>query len=272
MRYLYDSHTHSFYSIDADSSILEMAEAALKKGLSGFCVTDHFEANLVHPLAKHDFFASFEKGSQDVKEAQQLFAGKLSIEFGVELGQISDNLSVTNQILDSHVFDFVLLSLHKAKAWDDYFEIDYTALSEQQISTLLRDYFVELEQDIRWGGGDVVGHLTIPLRYMHRVGVTPSLESYQDEIDAALKAIIDQGMGLELNTAEVRRGRDYMPTMDIFRRYHELGGEIVTLGSDAHSAQDMGSHIREGMEFLEQAGFRYFAVYRRRNPKFYLLD
>lgn len=272
MHYLYDSHTHSFYSIDADASITEMAEAALKKGLSGFCVTDHFETNLVHPLAKHDFFANFERCSQDVKEARQIFAGKLSIEFGVELGQISDNLSVTNQILDSHAFDFVLLSLHKAKAWDDYFEIDYTALSEQQISTLLLDYFVELKQDIQWGGGDVVGHLTIPLRYMHRVGVTPSLSPYEEQIDDVLKAIINQGMGMELNTAEVRRGREYMPTMEIFRRYHELGGEIVTIGSDAHRAKDMGSHIREGMEFLEQAGFRYFAVYRNRKPKFYLLD
>ncbi|MEG1858348.1 MAG: histidinol phosphate phosphatase, partial [Pseudoflavonifractor sp.] len=113
---------------------------------------------------------------------------------------------------------------------------------------------------------DVLGHLIYPLRYMCVYAHQPvTLDRYDSRIDALLRRIISDGRGMELNTWCGRTVTDWFP---IFARYHELGGEIVTIGSDAHAPQNVGKGILEGCQLLQSLGFRYLTTYEKRRPGF----
>ena len=121
---------------------------------------------------------------------------------------------------------------------------------------------------IHWGKFDSLGHLTYPLRYIEGDhGIPVDLTRHREAIDAIFRELIAAGKALEVNTSGYRQkiGRP-LPDLPLVRRYRELGGELITLGSDAHSTQDLGKGIEAGMEMLREAGFRYFAVYEQHKP------
>ena len=114
----------------------------------------------------------------------------------------------------------------------------------------------------------MLGHLPYVLRYMNdRDGNHITLERYADQIDRILTKMIQRGAGIELNT---NRKRSDMAARwrPILKRYRELGGEIITLGSDAHVAEHVGLGIPEGVQLLRDMGYRYYTVYRQRKPEF----
>ena len=109
---------------------------------------------------------------------------------------------------------------------------------------------------------------------MHRDGFAAEItaEEYRDELSAIYRALIGQGRGIEINVSGLRHGHTSYPNASALALYRELGGEIITLGSDAHAPEDAGIGIREGAELLRSLGFRYYAVYDRRKPSFLPLD
>ena len=135
---------------------------------------------------------------------------------------------------------------------------------------VLADYFDDLLTVAKWGRFSVIGHLTLPIRYMLRSGLPkPDLSPYRDRIDALLICLAEKGCGLECNTS---KGTGlWLPDGDILRRYRELGGEIITLGSDAHTPEAVGGGIREAQELLRECGFRYVCTFRERKPVFHKL-
>ena len=146
---------------------------------------------------------------------------------------------------------------------------DYPFLPEQT-DTMLQDYFDDLLTVAKWGRFSVMGHLTLPVRYILRRGYPmPDLTPYRDRIDAVLKCLAEKGLGLECNTA--KGGSPRLPDGDILRRYRELGGEVITLGSDAHTPEAVGAGIREAQELLRQCGFRYVCTFREKKPVFHKL-
>ena len=95
------------------------------------------------------------------------------------------------------------------------------------------------------------------------------VKRYWDQIEAILKCVVESGRGIECNTS---RGQGpWLPGRDILRRYRELGGEIITLGSDAHTPEFVGEGIREGQELLRECGFRYICTFRELKPIFHKL-
>ena len=136
------------------------------------------------------------------------------------------------------------------------------------IDELLTTYWAEEQEVIAWGQFDSLGHLTYPLRYIEGDhGIPVDLSRHREAIDGIFRALIDAGKALEVNTSGYRQkiGRP-LPDLPLVKRYRELGGELVTLGSDAHTTADLGRGIAEGMEMLREAGFRYFTVYERHKP------
>ena len=135
---------------------------------------------------------------------------------------------------------------------------------------MLEDYFDDLLAVAKWGRFSVIGHLTLPVRYMLRRGLPqPDLAACGDRIDGVLRCLAETGRGLECNTS--KGGSPRLPEGDILRRYRELGGEIITLGSDAHTPECVGAGIREAQELLRECGFRYVCTFRERKPIFHKL-
>ena len=169
--------------------------------------------------------------------------------------------------------DQVICSVHNlsiAAGRLDFY--DFTYKDAATCYAHLDDYFHTMLQSVRWGKFDTFGHIPYPMRYMRdRDGQSVSLDRYQDQIREILKIIIEKGRGIEVNTKNwsARIRQDYFALMST---YKELGGEIVTVGSDAHSPEYVGTHILEVYEMLREIGFRYVTAFEDRKPHFISLE
>lgn len=260
---LADSHTHSRCSFDGSEPVRALGEAAERKGLRCLTVTDHYDCNCFDlPILLGTALAS----SQETAECAQAMQGRLTVLFGAELGQPIQAPAAAEAVLAAAEYDFILGSLHNVAGYPDFYDIDYAAYD---CKVLFTRYFAELREMIRWGGFDALAHLTYPLRYL-KAGVEEVWRScFLDEAEQVLLALAQAGKGLEINTSNFRQinGGPGME-LQLVRRFRELGGTVVTLGSDAHTAGAVGGGIREGASIAAQAGFTQIAVFRNRKPEF----
>lgn len=264
---LFDSHSHSENSPDASHSITFMAENAIAKGLQGLAITDHFDCEI---LDEYKFDKRIMQSAIDTAMAKIAFGGKLILTLGIEIGQVFYNLEAIEEVLERHRFDFVIGSLHKLlrDGFDYYLTKDYTELTGEELHSYNLTYFEELIDMINWGKFDVLGHLSFPLRYPKLYnGIDIDFARYKEPLDEVLKLAVQKGKGIEINTSGLRNAmQDTMPPAWAIKRFHELGGEIVTIGSDAHNVEDLGEGIGQAMQILADAGYEYFAFYRDRKP------
>ena len=262
---IFDSHTHTNNSPDAHHTAAQMVQAAVLAGLRGIAITDHCDCD---ELERFAYLCHIADSAREVESARALFEGKIWVSFGIELAEVFFAQDIAEKLLLTHNFDFVLGSLHHLEGYEPFFEMDYAPLSAAEIDKMLRRYFKEQLRMVQWGKFDALAHMTVPLRYLkkHR-NMDVDLAPYTDEIDTLLRALAENGKGLELNTSGLRGvlGQT-MPPLWVLKRFRELGGEIVTLGSDAHYAQHVGAGILLGMHMLTEAGFAYTAFFRGRKP------
>ncbi|SDN70367.1 histidinol-phosphatase HisJ family protein [Acetanaerobacterium elongatum] len=262
---LYDSHTHSDNSPDGRESVTYMCENAIAKGLRGISITDHcemdnFEGGRYNISTKQSYFESL--------KAKSVFRGSLIVSSGVEIGQPLYNLKLTRQTLASFEYDFVLASMHNMIDGSDYFYVDYSDMGEEEIDCILKNYFKDLLDICNWNEFDCLAHLTYPLRYITGThGIPVELSRYNDIIDEILKTLARNGKALEINTSGFRQGLETaLPPLKYIKRFKELGGEHVTIGSDGHRSEDVGKDIEKGMELAKEAGFEQFTIYLSRTP------
>ena len=267
---LADYHVHCSCSLDSDTPPEAQVQAALNCGLEEFCLTDHVDtadrAGVVGPEV-YDW-TEIRRVNRDLR---MRFGHRLALPLGAELGIAHLDLEMADRYLDAAPeLDFVIASQHHVSARCGGIDLWDYAFPAEEIDTMLEDYFDDLLKIARWGRFSVLGHLTLPVRYMLRNGLpAPDWTPYRDRIDAVLRRLAESGLGIECNTA--RGGSPRMPEGDILRRYRELGGEIITLGSDAHTPEFVGAGIREAQELLRQCGFRYVCTFRERKPVFHKL-
>jgi histidinol-phosphatase (PHP family) len=280
---IFDSHTHSFHSVGADHTVFKMCEAALERGLYGFCVTDHCSVCGTYlPDSKtedEDLKRNrecMEKSIADVRMAQEMYKGKLLLTMGIELGEPMFNPEKAKEMLGLTDYDFVLLSTHIIRKHSRLFKIDFSVKSEQEIKEFLDDYYLEELQGLKCTDFDAPSHLTFPLRRIEgECKRTAPYSAYADMMDEILKYIIHSGKGIELNLSGVNGVGAYkkpMPDTHIIKRYKELGGEIVTVGSDTHSCAFIGSGFDYAFCLLKECGFKYYAYYTNRMPNYVKLD
>lgn len=240
-----------------------MAKAADAAGLRELAITDHW-----------DFPGSFDAAGYRaaVLEARAALGdGGVYLVCGAELGEATHDPDSALAVVRNNPFDFILGSYHKIKGVEDFFYLRYD--TPEKFHALAERYLDELLELIGLGCFDVLGHLTYPIRYVSRepalAGV--SFKPHQEQMRAVLKSLIDAGKGLELNVKGLRQKPEPGPTMpelEWLKLYRSLGGEIVTVGSDAHQIKSVGRGIAEGQAMLREAGFRYVAAYRERNVRF----
>jgi histidinol-phosphatase (PHP family) len=263
--YKADYHTHSSFSPDGEPTIGEMCEAALSAGLQELCVTDHCEVNGWNGKP-YDFMD--DRYFAELSRAKERYNGRLTLLAGREIGQATQNKTLAAELASDGRLDFVIGSLHNLTGYEDFYFLEYPDIS--CCKSLAERYFTELRELILLGGFDVLGHLSYPLRYIRgRAGLEFDFSGYASEIADIYRLLINSGKGIEVNTSGLRQPLGQtMPAFDLVKLYRECGGEIVTVGSDAHKAEDIGAGIEEGQDLLRAAGFECFTVFRERKPSF----
>jgi histidinol-phosphatase (PHP family) len=211
-----------------------------------------------------------QKSFLDMQKEKEAFEHKdIKLLAGVELGQALQDEAMAEKILSMCGFDFVIGSLHNLKGFEDFAFLDYH-ITENAAPVLVGKYFNELLELAQWNKFDVLGHLTYPLRYIQGVmKISLDMSSYEYIIDEILKIVIQNGKGIEINTSGLRQALGLtMPNKAIVKRYKDLGGEIITVGSDAHCTKDLGKGIADAYELLKECGFDHVCYFEQRKPMF----
>lgn len=265
MRYKFvsDSHVHTDCSRDGTDPAMMIGESAVRLGLYSLTITDHCECNRYEA---DGYDKSIRQSCFETRKAAAAFLGRLHLYCGMELGQPTQDEAAAGDALGACGFDFVLASVHNVKGKKDFYSLDY---ARESVDDLLNRYFDELLETIEWGRFDSLAHLTYPWRYIageHGIRIDP--ERWTGRIDEVLKLLIRKRKALELNTSGYRRKLGVpLPGFSVLRRYRELGGRLVTLGSDAHRWADVGAGIEQGLALLQKAGFDHFTVYVSHQPR-----
>lgn len=261
---MFDFHMHSRVSFDGHDTGLAMAQAAKAAGLKEICFTDHLDYD---PLGKMGILA-FDTDAYN-REYDNLEVPGLTIRRGMEFGMTPENLPRFRQDLQRRPFDFVLGSVHFVDDLDVYFA-EYW--QDKTIFQAERRYLESTLECIRIHDDfDVLAHLTyIAKARCHPAHRPVPYDAHREVIDEILRTLAARGKGLELNTSGMERSGDFLPTRDIFRRFRELGGEIVTVGSDAHRSNRVGQHSAEACALLSDI-FGHVCTFQNRQPVFHKL-
>lgn len=273
----FDFHMHTGASPDSHTSPEELANAALAAGLTHIAITDHYEAPPADPnlfpdknprwlAAAADRYREVEANSQkNIAAVQALTAGKLSVAMGMELGNPLEDLPRTEELIAAHDFDFLLASQHTNPGGPDFYFLQ--RFPELDLMAEMDIYFGELLKIVEWGNFSSLAHLTYPFRYFPADKRPTNTRRWDEIINRILRLLAEKGLALEINTSGLRKEiGEVSPALPLIRRFRELGGELITVGSDAHTPADVGAGIATAVELAEAAGFRYITRYEKRKP------
>lgn len=264
MKVLYDYHMHSEISPDAHFPMEEMCDSAVKKGLKEIAFTDHYEF-YVNGVTKPYFNEAYiEDYFLALKKCQKRFEGQLVVKSGMEFGQLYINPEINNAVVARYPFDFVLGSVHKLE------NIDLTQLiiTEKNAESVGDAYYYHLLELSEEGDFDCLAHIDYFKKHCAKQGLADLHEKYESIIRKVLENIINRGKGIEINTACMGGIlEDTMPGLPILKLYKELGGSIITIGSDSHRPERVGYGFDEVYQKLKEAGFDSISVFKNRKNK-----
>ena len=273
---LIDFHLHTKFSDDSILEIDDLVDAAIEKNIKILCITDHvepeeFEENRLSKELKLKTESYF----KEIAELRQKWESRSSsrevkILTGVELGLSPETLDIGKKYIKANSFDFVLGSLHAVNGREVNDRSLYELRDEKEV---LRIYLEELYRCIKkFDEFDSLAHIDLIRRYIKRYkgkneifycfNPDPELNYLVDDI---LRIIRDKGKGLEVNSSGYRYGLlTPMPSFEVIKRFRGLGGEIITIGSDAHSTNQVGEKLQNVREIILEAGFKYVFKYEKR--------
>ena len=261
---MFDFHMHSTVSFDGKSDALSMALAARRKGLLEICFTDHIDRD-IHKAPDAMTFRT-----EDYNRAyDHLEVPGLQIRKGIEFGMKPGNAEQFQQELQRRPFDFVLGSVHFVNEMNVYKEPFWVGRPRIQAEN---EYLEEMLRCLKVHSQyDVLAHLNFLSKSLYNPDHLPmDYDDHREILDEILTILASQGKGLEMNTSGIRRGVGFLPQRPFFERFKELGGEIVTVGSDAHVSERVGEAIPEALEILKDV-FGYVCTFKGRNPVFHRL-
>ncbi len=262
---IFDSHTHTDNSPDGNHSAMMLCEYAVARGLSGIAITDHCE---IQSFFKDNYDVRIKQSNFEANKARAVFGKQLVVSAGIELGQPLEDLAQTDDLLSTYDFDFILCSVHNLVKQLDFAFNDYSNYGEEQIDIVFSSYLGLVYKTVKWNGLDSLAHLTYPLRYMMGLHKKPvNLDHHYQQIDEILKLLAQNGKALEINSSGLRQRIGVtLPPFPILKRFKEHGGELVTIGSDSHFAEDVGKGIEDVMEYMLSIGYKYFTFFKKREP------
>lgn len=265
---IYDFHTHTSFSGDCQSSMESMIKYAIDHNFQQLCITDHYDydypaselANITFEVelpAYYDAFMTF----------RDQYKNDIELIFGIELGlqrHIYDDL-LNN--LKPYPFDFIIGSSHVLDRLDPYNGTYYIGKTKEEAYERYLENILYHVKHYQYY--NVYGHLDYIIRYGSYDDKKMDYYKHSDIIDAILKTIIETGHGIELNTSGYRQVfAEPHPNLDIINRYAELGGEIITIGSDAHVPEHLGYDFDVAYQVLKNCGFKYYTIFKEMKPSF----
>ncbi len=263
---MFDLHIHTLRSPDSKQTVEEVCESAIEKGLTGIAICDHvdmwFSENLNTP-------AQIRGCLEDVRRAKALYGDRLEILQGVEMAEYLYDPENAARILRLGEFDVILGSVHSV-AFEDiddsYSRVDFSEMPEEKIVRFMKKYFFHISEMIEKTDFDVLSHLTCPLRYINgKYKRNVDVSRFEKEIFTIFDEIIKRDIPLEINTSGMNSFyHQYMPDTDLIRTYKRMGGTLITLASDAHVPQNVGTAFRETAHALQDMGFDGCCVFHKR--------
>lgn len=261
---MFDFHMHSHVSFDSEEAPENMVKAALDMGLKEICFTDHIDYD---PFADEQIMV-FDTEKYNAAYDHLCVEG-LKIRRGLEFGMAPDNRERFQKDLQRRHFDFVLGSVHFVDGLDVYFKKFWEGRTlEQSLDRYFRNTLACVQNHEDY---DVLAHMTFICKSPAHPDPKPALyNDWREILDEVLKLLVQKGKGLEVNTSGVDKCGGFLPTKDFFLRFKELGGEIVTVGSDAHTASRVGQYSDLACEMLKDI-FGHVCTFEDRKPIFHKL-
>lgn len=301
--HIIDTHSHSNFSPDSSMSLQEMVAAASLQGLAGIAITDHldlktpdgdtrFTFDIAQQQQQIDTFrsnynlisqfdndsrpqidnASWLQNGNNLKSRNDNYSkpqngnNNFKIFKGIEVGLQSHNLEETKEFLKGYDFDTVIASIHFVDGVDPYYGGYYEGLTEKKSYRRYLDLTYELI--VAYPNFDVLGHYDYIARYAPYANCTVFYKEYSDIFDSIFKYLIHNGKALEINTNTYRTRNGKTPALDanVLKRYLELGGELLAIGSDAHTPERFGENFSHYLKMAHDCGFNYITHYNQRKP------
>lgn len=260
-----DYHVHSMLSFDCESDLDAICRHGIELGLEEVILTDHYEmfegATTMQSYHKHYVRYSREQ----VLACRARWEGKIFLGFGIELGQWHHQPEAAQMVLAANHYDYVLASLHRL----EHREMFQTDFSKVDRVSMREHYLEELMQIAETGDYDCLAHFDLIKRYAAFQGISLRMEDLREATHEILKTVIRRGRGLEVNTSGLGTVlQEPLPSPEILRWYRQLGGEIITVGSDAHTLDKMAGNYERAEALIRNLGFRYIARYHQRKVSF----
>ena len=266
MAILADYHMHSNFSEDGHNTLKEMAEGALAKGLKKICFTEHQDHG--YPVSEMfpegSWMLNIDSYLYDLLKLREEYRDKLDIGFGIEIGMQESVFKENTITAKSHEFDFIIGSIHLVDNIDIYEPVYFETRSPKEG---IEQYFKTMIANIKkFQNYDVLGHIDYVVRKVPGGEAAYNTLDYKDLIDEILNIVIDNEKGIEINTSAIVKSgfTNPNPHRDIVKRYRELGGEIITIGSDAHKPEHIAGAFDVAEEVLRYAGFDYYNTFENR--------
>ena len=266
---LSDIHLHSSFSGDSETPMEAMIQAGIQKGLHHMCFTEHLDLDYpYHPEDFVDFSLDEDSYRQTFLTLRDKYQHQIELLFGIELGLQPHLKDAHSQLLKKHPFDFVIGSSHTARGEDPYYTASFFQnRGEREAYTL---YFTSILENLdAFSDIDTYGHIDYVVRYGPNRNKNYTYEMYGEVLDQILKTLIQKGIGMEVNSGGLKYSLGQPnPCEEIIRRYHQLGGKIITIGSDAHSPEYLAYEFPKISEILKSCGFTHYTIFRQRTPVF----
>lgn len=260
--YYIDYHLHTKYSYDSEESLENICNKAIEMGISEIAFCDHLDI-VTNKVFNHNI--EIEKRFKEISYIKSLYSNKITIKNGIELGQPQANKIETKKFYNIKEFDFIIGSIHNMK---NDVEIEFYDYYNNDCLEFYSKYIDELIEISQYYDFDVLGHVTLPLRYMPiEISKNIDINIFEEKYRYLFDILIQKDKGIELNTSGLRKGNgETSPSPIVLKWYKECGGELITVGSDAHSQKNVAFGINKGYEILESLEFKYITVYEKRKP------
>lgn len=254
-----DYHMHTRFSGDSEADPREHVKQAIALGLDEICFTDHRDFEYPIDIFELDVDTYY----QTIMALKEEFKDQIIIKWGIEMGLDMNHQDKINKLINQYPFDFVIGSIHVINHTEFYYGEFFKGLLKEEAH---RYFFEETLRCVQnFDCFNILGHLDYIMRYGPYEDRMVEHAKYQDIIDEIFKTLIAKGKGIEINTSGYAlNGNCGFPNFDQVKRYYDLGGRIITIGTDSHTSDRVGQHVNDVKENLEQIGFDDVSTFTQR--------
>lgn len=264
-----DFHLHTEFSPDSSTPMDDIIAGAIRERVDEICITDHLDiGDPFEPYFKYtteDYIEHFKK----IDECAKKYAGIITIKKGMEIGYISGFEKENENFVGDNSLDFVIGSIHNLGEMD-YYIADNDPDDFIKIEKLYLEKIIGMIDAVDYFS--VLGHMNYPCKFFGFREKLFTYKDFSDHLDEIFKKLVQKGKGIEINTSCLKTEGAFEALLPVIKKYKELGGEIVTIGSDSHDKKFVAYNFEKAQAMLLQAGFNYLSTFEKLQPAFHVID